>query len=682
MNTLAAIVGLSAGWIALAALASAAAVLAHLIARRALPKIEFPIARFLSSADPRAGRPRRLRDALLIATRALLIAFLALAFDRPAWTTAVPTPLERTNLVVVLDASASMTREDRGGAFFEQARRHAREAVQSHVERGGLVGVVLARRSPAPLLPTLTDRPAPLLDALESARVTLERADLGAAIERARALPALEGAASAPRRLLVVTDAQRSHWESLARLDRSDRAAIEIAVVGSRPPMANLALFDPRMRRRGERVEISATVWNSGPDPVETIVTLETAEQSRRRALRLAPDARAGVSFEAPPAAELARLSLPPDRFPHDDAIEIPIDAAPQRRVAVVAPADDWMNRWSAAPYVAAALDLDGESPLTLARLAPVDLPAAALDGFSAIVLTSDPPLDDAAWSALRRAVEDGGRLILASAPDVLARLGARSRIELAPTETLFRPKVDRALETLLGPDAPSLERARFQRRLRIEETAPWRAAAQFEDDVPLLIERSLGEGIVQALLAPIDPGSSSLVRSPAFPALIHALVRADSQASLPVFDVGEPIALAIAPAVAPPLTDSLGRRVALSGVADARAALVEAVDEPGIVAVRDGAGDLIARAVVTLDPRESDMARAADEQIASVVGAAQPDRADAAVARTESRSTRIELWPFLLMLAGALAALEALLTSAGRRVAIRTQAPRHGAPA
>jgi len=653
---IASIVGLSAGWIALAAAGAGAVVAAHLIARRTLPRVEFPIARFIQRADARSARPRLLRDALLVLTRALLIALLALAFDRLAWTTVRPVAADSRDLVIVLDASASMTRSDAGGTYFEQARRSAIERIEAATSAGRSGGVVLARRTPETLLPTLTRRASPVLDALAGIDATLERAQLEEAIRLAAEMPNPSSEEPRPRRIVVLTDRQRSQWDDVALADLPELVGVEVVSIGDAPAMSNLALSEPVVTVHARDVEVAATVWNSGLEPIETIVTLETSIETQRRAIGLTPDEGATVSFTLDATAESARLSAPPDRFPHDDALVIPVDRAGRARVAVVAPQAAWSDRWSAAPYIASAIDLDGAGPFDIVRLAPGDLPAAALEGFEAIVL-AEPGLAGAELSALQRFIDAGGRAFFFGDAPPLSRLGIRTAAEDAPSDAPFRLTVEDSS-------------AAFQSRLHPLDEPDTRILARFDDGAPALIERRIGEGAVVALLAPIDPESSSLVRTPGFPAMLHELIGASDAADLVVAHVGEPLTIPLRGDVLPPLTDNFSRRVVIGGVAGAHAALVEGAERPGMIVVRDASGAVGARALVTLDPRESDAAIATEEEIARALGEAD---AKTPMPAMMTRTERVELWPFLLISVGGLCSLETLLA----RRAPRRRTPR-----
>lgn len=112
------------------AAAIALPILFHLIRRSSREKIVFSSLMFLEPSPPRITKRSRLEHILLLLFRAAVIALLALAFARPFMPGAMPpgpSQGEQTRVLILLDQSASMRRED----LWNRARDRAAEILRS-----------------------------------------------------------------------------------------------------------------------------------------------------------------------------------------------------------------------------------------------------------------------------------------------------------------------------------------------------------------------------------------------------------------------------------------------------------------------------------------------------------------------------------------------------------------------
>lgn len=114
--------------LALAGLALAPLLL-HLVRRDTDRRFAFPALRYLQSAQRQSARSMRIRDWLLVACRVALIVLLAAAASRPLVGSGDARSHVPTDLVVVLDNTASMQRLAGGRSLLEIARAAADSAL-------------------------------------------------------------------------------------------------------------------------------------------------------------------------------------------------------------------------------------------------------------------------------------------------------------------------------------------------------------------------------------------------------------------------------------------------------------------------------------------------------------------------------------------------------------------------
>lgn len=114
---------------ALAALAIAAPIIAHLVRKRPKDKIEFSSSLFLEKDIPRLTKSSQIDQWWLLLLRGLLILLVAAAFARPYWNTPTASDSVRsgTRRVLMVDVSASMMRD----GVMDQAKRRSLEWIQS-----------------------------------------------------------------------------------------------------------------------------------------------------------------------------------------------------------------------------------------------------------------------------------------------------------------------------------------------------------------------------------------------------------------------------------------------------------------------------------------------------------------------------------------------------------------------
>lgn len=148
--------------------------------------------------DREANTPwQRLKRNLLLLLQLLLLALLVFALARPVLRVRT---VARGNVVVLLDASASMAAQEGGGTRFEAAKAEVRR-LAGELSQGATMTLAAVERLPRVLVADTSD-PGVLRDALEEARVSHGEADWPAAWSLAAS--ALGPAAGAQGSTLVV----------------------------------------------------------------------------------------------------------------------------------------------------------------------------------------------------------------------------------------------------------------------------------------------------------------------------------------------------------------------------------------------------------------------------------------------------------------------------------------------
>lgn len=194
-----------APWALLLSVVAAVPLLLHLLRRRTGERVEFPALRYLLRAEREHAREVRLRNLLLLLVRIALVLAIAAALARPIG----PLPgvgHPPTAIAIVLDNSASSAAVASGTTILEQEKRAARTVLASarDADRVTLVTMDGEMRSGS------ADA---LGAALDSLRPMDGAGDASAALRRAEAAVVASGLPE--RRVVVLTDGQRSTWAAL-----------------------------------------------------------------------------------------------------------------------------------------------------------------------------------------------------------------------------------------------------------------------------------------------------------------------------------------------------------------------------------------------------------------------------------------------------------------------------------
>lgn len=550
-----AISGLSVGWLTAGTAAAAIPILIHLWAKRRAPIVLFPAARFARRAVAGARSRRRLRDRALLTLRALALVLLALAFARPL----IESPAlsggaiaPGTSLVILLDASASMRRAESGVVLFDAAKERARSMLAECQENRGRAAVILISADPQPLLPRLTENIPHLISAVESARPTLERGDAPRAMTLAESL--LKDNPSTGRRVIVVlSDMQRTQWRGLPSMRSSDMD-LRFEKVSREEHTGNVALAamtaTPARPIVGTPTTLAATVRNFSDDPRSILVrftrdgrpigesVVHTPAWSEREAII---DAR----FDAP-GDNRVEASIAPEEFQWDDEATATIAITDWPRVAFVMNDSAEPRSGSTDWFIRAALTASSGLPPTMLHAS--EPAASALDAFDTIVIAEGVSLTEPHHEALRTFAERGGVVLRFVGPNT----GAPGLAEARPRENVLWPltplqpdgSTDRSPHLRAVPGSAILEdNPLLASVLRacdgLEAAAATRtqltpgATALLESDQgPVVASQTVGGGATLLVALDLDPSRSQLLRSPLFPALIHALLESERTAS------------------------------------------------------------------------------------------------------------------------------------------------------
>lgn len=729
--------GVLHGAMLLGLLGAAIPVLVHLLNRRWDPVVDWGAMQFLDPGT-RARRRFRLAEQALMMLRIGVLAAVAVALARPFWT---PSPAlagsgsqesrsssaGRSDLVFVLDGSASMGRRLAGTSPWAQAITWAKKLV-SRIEPGSSAAILLARDRVRPLVEPPTYDKAKLERALNTLPDPRGASDLPAAL--AEALRILEQTQQPARHVIVLSDGQRfpwrpgesARWALLRDLHRRLPVPSQIWVLSfgaAQPadgPQGSVGALElaRSLVAPGQSISVTTQVANSGHGSLTCTAELLLDDQpvpgTAQQVGPIPAGGRMPIALRtvvAMPGSHLltVRLTTGSNSLPGAEESSRPIEVASALPVVLVNGKPGAEPLRGSTDFLRAALAPAGDqTPQVRVRVVSSEaLDAPVLAGQRVAVLANVERLTPQQARAVESFLESGG--------GVLAVLGDRTDA-VYYNEQLYREgagwlparlgeahgdpgQPDQAPHpaprSFSGPwmapfgsgESPALGDARvFAYRELIPSARPAAGSvlARLDTNDPWLVERAYGRGRAAVLAGSLDADGGTLPVNPDFLPWVYELIfhLADSGARANLVAPGEPILMELDPA---PAADLKTLPVRTPGGKEGRAAVVrpglrgtarvriDDTSEAGVyrVALQDLPGGL-AYAVVAANPRELDLAPL-EQPEAAHLAEGWPLQFGADPSRLPSQlfarhgGGRHEFWRTLLLAALAGLALEVWLT-------------------
>lgn len=540
-------------WMLWGLLGASVPIIIHLIHRRRPRRQPFAAIELLLKSADRVDKRWRLQRILLLASRVLLLALLALAAARP--TPAVegqPAAAAGPRRVgIVVDASASMRARYDDRAAFERAVRQARALVDD-LGPEDLAVVVRAGPESALATPEPTADRRGLLRSLDDLQPSYGRGDLGRAATLAvRALDPGEEIADVPVEVVVLSDWASSAVQTPAdvSLQAGGRARVELVDVladvdeGARDNLAltsvqtEPALGAPMALRFSVRTRSFAE--QGGPVEPTALDVVMDGEPLETTMVEVAPgtisDRTVEHTFDGPGTKQI-ELRTAPDRLPVDDRFFVVARVRPQIRTLVVDGDPSGVAKEDEVFYFDKAART-GLADHPVPRVVTADeLPGVDLSAFDVVVLAGLVTLPSPEGGRLSQFVEDGGGLLVA--------VGEATDAEALSAALPALPRALRGIKMLgdvagssgpLGLEPPDLDHPIFEVFRGeglggLESTRTWGVALlepgtgasmavplRYESGAPAMVTASAGRGRVALWTSSLDRDLTDFPIRPAF---------------------------------------------------------------------------------------------------------------------------------------------------------------------
>lgn len=687
-------------------------VLFHLIRRQVKDRTPISTIMFLPTSQPRLTRRSQLENLPLLLLRALALILLALAFSRPFLRSPSTAPTEAISrrVVVLVDTSASMRRED----LWDQALRQLAD-VTANLRPGDSIAIVSFDAEPTLRLGFDAARQLPPnslrnqgQQLFAGEQPSWNTTDLAAALRFAAELATTEEAGAVVESPVTPTPADEDVAVGAAKVEAQ---VVLISDLQSGAALDSLQGFawpqDVPVEIRRVVPQYRSNAWitlpgeqTSAATPSEAAVAAKDARTFRLRVtnaadslhsqfrlnwltptgssppenLQVPPGQSRIVHVTQPPAGAYA-IALAGDDHDFDNLRYYAQDPPLQQTLLFVG--DDPTEPRESLLYYLQRISLSTPTrEVVIQQHTTQDGPLAELDREKIGLVVAAGTLDAATAEPLLQYVRGGGRLVYVLPPaaehavvesslrlisgDDAVQVGEAtvrdyamlSRIDF--THPLFLPLSD--------PKFNDFSKIRFWAHRTVEVSPQhWKTLASFDDGWPALLEREEDAGRIWVFTAGWQPVESQLALSTKFIPLVFGWFDAagGSTANVSPLALGAPV---------PEASDTVPLSVVrLAETASEREQVIqtERIERPGIYQVR---GERVMTSAVNLAESESHTQPLGDdelERMGVILGTTIPDEVLAQTQR-QLRDVELEsqqrLWQWLLMGVLGLLALETWL--------------------
>lgn len=673
-------------------------ILIHLLLRRKSQRLKFSTIQFFVKKDEQSSRKRKLRNYFLLMARLLLFALIVTAFARPYLPGNQGAAAgKRQQIIIILDASASMQANGLAGAQWSRAKEKARLllAKLQPDDRAALITCASQTRTVSSFAP-----PPVVARLLADLQPTLGSSELLQGLRQAsRLFPTAKPGETLS--LHIISDLQRSACENLASMAIPQNVNVEILDPGDRY-IPNVAVAELQLRARPQSEPHAQVVSFSDENYSAVRATLRfDGKEVLSQNLDLPRLGSTNIPISAPsltPGWHNAEFALDlKDNFAADNKFYQSLFVPEPLRALVVEPRKTEKVYQEETFFAVAALDPAlGSTNAASSRFAVAKTAIEKLSSDLSIqpghppsdfvLLPGIKQLSPAAVSALKMHVQNGGGLLLFLGENVSANRYNTELGELLPV-SIGQPETSGTVPWRLGiydkrspmfapfsqPNSGNLSIPEFTQRFTLAPKPESTVAAEFDDGTPLVVQRKFGKGIVLLVNTSADASWSDWPKHKSFVPWLHGAGRllagetkAESIEPPMAFLTGSDIDLELGAAAKKQsfrLQRSDGKETVLAADDQGRLASIQ-LDLPGIYSLKDASGREIRRFAANVPIQESDLSMLAPTEIQQKL-ARSADQSPSGLASLIGDSSRgKEVWRALLLAALFLMLIEPMIAN------------------
>jgi hypothetical protein len=659
-------VGLLAPWFLAGIAAVAVPIYVHLLRRHATTPLPFSSLMFFERRIQSSIKHRRLRYLLLLSLRILLLLLLVLLFANPFINRRAANMSNEKLQLLVIDNSFSM----RAGTRLQDARREALSVLSSR--RPSDRAQVMALGSQIQVLTQPSQDAGALRAAVESLQPGDSHGNFG---ELARSLRSLAESVATPIELHLFSDMQKSQLPASFN---------ELALPANISLILHPVVKDTVPNWTVESVNVPGQVWDPKKTRVQVVVAGFNTPAATKTVTLLAAGKTLATQSVAVPAngratVEFQSLDVPygftrcearidsSDTLSADDSSIFAVERTDPRRVLFVYEAGD-----SRSPvYFRAALASTADSGFALDTVSTGQAAGLALSKYAFVVLSDVISVPASFESELLRYVQSGGSVWIA----IGTSASHSTRIPVFGGNILESRYYSRTNDRFLSvgeadPSYPSVAKAdhwsgvKFYFAVRVDP-GDARVAVRLTDQMPVLLEKKMGEGSVLLFTSGLDNLANDFPLHPIFVPFVEQTARylsgTENRSGARTVDSFLELRSSKEQSVSVEVVDPDGHRPL--SLKEASSAETYQLTRAGFYELQlaNGRHDILG---VNPERRESNLDVIPDETLALWRGGSGGAAQFAAASQTEAQTKPFSVWWYIMILALATALAESLVAN------------------
>ncbi len=521
------------------AAAASIPLLLHLFNRQRVKVVEFSTVKYLLSLQKTRMRKIRVRQILLLILRTLALAAIAFAFARPTIEGGYLPALggkSTTTAIIMLDISGSAQTETNSGSFFEREIDKATQIMSNfrEKERVEIIGFGSS---------ILYDSGEPTsdFDRLRALLKSMQPSFSAAAPQLAflRAEEVLKNSHDPNLEVYLISDLQGQVWKNFDfEMFQTNHLNVKLFISRVSPKTVdNVSVqtikFPNQLITAGREFSLQGEIKNfKAENSADLLVSLDLNDKKVAQTdLAIAPGAAGKITFtnNAPASGFMyGSVSIDDDELLPDNHFSFAMKIPSSSHVALVS--DDDQEAF----YIQKALApvANGSFTKQVTLVGTLQASSANLFSYDAVIVSLTGQMPAALVSSLRSYINSGGAVLFMMRPDIdwrdfsdkIASPIFRIRaVEAPPTPT---PQSGKYLLNRFDFDHPlfspykqftadKLPQAEFLGHFRTVEEASSRVLARFSDNMPAVLEGSVGKGKALLYTFSLDERYSDIVQRP-----------------------------------------------------------------------------------------------------------------------------------------------------------------------
>ncbi len=521
------------------AAAASIPLLLHLFNRQRVKIVEFSTVKYLLSLQKTRMRKVRIRQILLLILRTLALLAIAFAFARPTIRGGYLPSLggkSTTTAILLVDVSGSSMSETNAGSFFERSIDKATQILGDFTEKERVEVIGFGS-----MIFYDSGEPTSDYERLRAFLKSMQPSYTGAvpALAFAKAAETLTSSHDPNLEVYLISDLQGKAWRNFEfELFRAEHLDVKLFVTRvSLETIDNVAVeqvkFPNQLITAGREFNLQSDVRNlKSETSADLLVSLDLNDKTVVQTnLTVAPTSTGQVTFthDAPTTGFMyGSVSIDDDDLLPDNRFNFAMKIPSSSRVALVSDDDE------EAFYVQKALSPSAAGNFTkqVDLIGPLQAGTANLFSYDAVIVNLKGQLPAALLSSIRSYLNSGGAVLFMMRPEVDVRDFSEKiaspffrlqATEAPPTPT---PQAGKYLLSRFDLDHPlfspyrqfaadKLPQAEFLGHFRTVEESSARVLARFSDNMPAVLEGSVGRGRVLLYTFSLDNRFSDLTDRP-----------------------------------------------------------------------------------------------------------------------------------------------------------------------